>query len=147
MTRGRKAGFGWGTAAGACASAAGIVSIAASNTRILFIVCSSGFLMNKGLYSQFHAGYFAFNSGAFKQKRGTVSHQTPNPRDPSMTKAATAKHVLLAEFCQHKQHYNQVTTRALMSTWQAILCGMMLSWTPNPVLHGLGFVERTNSRH
>jgi Zn-dependent membrane protease YugP len=29
------------------------------------------------------------------------------------------------------QDYSQVTNGALMSTWQAILCGMLLSWTPS----------------
>jgi hypothetical protein len=38
---------------------------------------------------------------------------------------------VLAEVRQRKQHYNQATTRARMSIWQAILCGMMLSWTPS----------------
>jgi hypothetical protein len=38
---------------------------------------------------------------------------------------------VLAESRQRKQHNNQVATQALMSTRQAILCGMMLSWTPS----------------
>jgi hypothetical protein len=48
-----------------------------------------------------------------------------------MIGSCAAKHVVLAEVRQRKQHYNQATTRARMSIWQAILCGMMLSWTPS----------------
>jgi hypothetical protein len=44
-----------------------------------------------------------------------------------------AAHVEVAESCNPKQHDSQRRRETLMSTWQAILCGMMLSWTPSVV--------------
>jgi hypothetical protein len=47
--------------------------------------------------------------------------------------SCAAAHVVLAESFDPQQHNSRWRDGAPMSTWQAILCGMMLSWTPGLV--------------